>query len=124
VSAQTFTCGSSPAWYPLGQEQIRAFDEQEHIEAPAFSAPPFPAATQRVTVGSAALPTTAFSGWLYLNLNTPGGSPNPPEDPLAAQAWVTVLQRVQQGPNGGRYDVGFRAVRLDSAASASHLVIP
>jgi hypothetical protein len=70
------------------------------------------------------LPTTAFAGWLYLNLNTAGGAVNPPEDPAAAQAWVTVLQRVQQGPNGGRYDVGFRAVRLDSAASASHLVIP
>jgi hypothetical protein len=125
VSAQPFTCGTTPAWYPLGQEQIRAFDEQEHIEAPGFSTPPFPAATQRVTVGSASLPTTAFAGWLYLNLNaTVSGSPNPPEDPAAAQAWVTVLQRVQQGPNGGRYDVGFRAIRLDSAASASHVVIP
>jgi hypothetical protein len=124
ITAQPFTCGTNPSWYPLGQEQIRAFDEQEHLEAPAFATPPFPAATQRVTVGSTALPTTAFAGWLYLNLNTTGGSPNPPEDTAAAQAWVTVLQRVQQGPNGGRYDVGFRAIRLDSAATASHFQIP
>ncbi len=125
VKAQPFTCGATPPWYPIGQEQIRAFDEQEHIEAPTFPAPPFPAATQRVTVGSASLPTTAFAGWLYLNLNTNvTGSPNPPEDPAPDQAWVTVLQRVQQGPNGGRYDVGFRAIRLDSAASASHFIIP
>jgi hypothetical protein len=64
------------------------------------------------------------SGWLWLNLNASvaAAGPNPPEDPLAAQAWVTVLHRVQQGENGGRYEVGHRATRLDSAQTASHLV--
>lgn len=122
VQGQPFTCGSTPTWYPLGDEQIRAINEQEQVEVPSFVTPAFPAATQRVTVASSALPVTAFSGWLFLDLNTTvTGSPNPPEDPAAAQAWVTVLQRVQQGPNGGRYDVGFRAIRLDSAATANHV---
>ena len=119
-----FACGSTPAWYPLSQEDVVAFDEQENTESPTFTAPPFPAATQRVTVGSTALPLTTSSGWLFLNLNTVvtgGGSGL--TDPAAAQAWVTVLNRVQQGPNGGRYDVGYRATRLDSARSASHVVL-
>jgi hypothetical protein len=123
MKTQPFTCGSAPIWYPLGQEQIQAINEQEQQEAVA-ALTPFPAATQRVVVGSSALPVTAYSGWLFLNLNTTvTGSPNPPEDPAAAQAWVTVLQRVQQGPNGGRYGVGFRAIRLDSAESARHFLI-
>jgi len=123
VSAQPFTCGTNPPWYPLGQEEIRVINEQEQVEVPAITTP-FPAATQRVTVASADLPVTAFAGWLFLNLNTTvPTSPNPPEDPAAAQAWVTVMQRVQQGPNGGRYDVGFRAIRLDSATAASHQVL-
>lgn len=123
IKTQPFACGSAPSWYPLGQEQVQAINEQEQQEVVA-AATPFPAATQRVIVGSSALPVTAYSGWLFLNLNTTvSGSPNPPEDPAAAQAWVTVLQRVQQGPNGGRYGVGFRAIRLDSAENASHFTI-
>jgi hypothetical protein len=124
VIVNPFVCGSNPPWFPLNQEAVRAFDEQEHVEAPTFSTAPFPGATQRVTLANSAFPLTAYSGWLFLNLNTTvSGSPNPPEDPAAAQAWVTILQRVQQGPNGGRYDVGFRAIRLDSAESASHFTI-
>jgi hypothetical protein len=117
-----FTCGAHPTWYPLGQEQVRAIDEQEKQETLSVSAA-FPAATQRVTVGSTSLPVTSSSGWMYLNLNS-FQTNAPPEDPNADQAWVTILQRVQQGPNGGRYDVGFRAIRLDSAEQASHFVIP
>jgi hypothetical protein len=122
-----FVCSGKPAWYPLNQEQVRAMDEQEHQEVLSFSPSslPFPAVTQRVTVGSSALPITTASGWIYLNLNTTvAGVPNPAEDPAASQGWVSVLQRVQQGPNGGRYDVGFRAIRLDSAENPTHTTIP
>lgn len=127
AAVEPFACGGAPPWYPLGQEQIRAFDEQEESELPSFapSAPPFPGATQRVAVGSSALPLTFASGWLFLNLNTnvtQAGS-NPLSDPLSTQGWVSVLQRVQQGPNGGRYDVGTRAIRLDSARTPAHVVI-
>ncbi len=121
---QPFACGTTPSWYPLSQEQVRGFDEQERTELPTTPAPPFPAATQRVAMSSTSLPVTFSSGWLFLNLNTavaPAG-PNPPEDPGASQAWVTVLHRVMQGENGGRYDVGYRAIRLDSAQNASHLI--
>lgn len=120
-----FACNSAPPWFPLSQEDIVVFDEQENPQRPNFLAQPFPAATQKVTVASTAFPVTAASGWAYLNLNTwvisgpPGLS-----DPAAAQAWVSVLQRVQQGPNGGRYDVGFHAVRLDTARQASHQIFP
>jgi hypothetical protein len=126
VNPAAFTCGTNPSWYPLHQEEIQALDEQEHPELPGVSTTPFPGATQRVTVGSSDLPITTASGWLFLDLNTTSvaAGANPPEDPAAAQAWVTVLQRVQQGPNGGRYEVGFRAIRLDSAETASHSTIP
>ena len=70
------------------------------------------------------LPATAESGWLYLNLNAaPAGQVPGLAAPDAAQAWVTVLHRVYQGPTGGRYDVGFRAIRLDSARTPSNRVI-
>jgi hypothetical protein len=119
-----FACGTTPAWYPLSQEDVTAFDEQENAETPTFATAPFPAATQRVTVNDSNFALTASTGWLFLNLNTvvPGGGVGL-ADPVAAQAWVTILNRVQQGPNGGRYDVGYRAVRMDSARAASHQVL-
>jgi hypothetical protein len=115
-----FACGTTPAWYPLSQQQVLAFDEQENPETPAFLSAPFPAATQRVTVAGSTFPLTTSSGWLFLNLNTAvTGQADGLSNPAAAQAWVTVLNRVQQGPNGGRYDSAYRAVRLESARSVS-----
>src|SRR6185295_14445699 len=98
VAQQAFTCGVLPSWYPLGQEDIVLFDEQEHGTAPPVCAlgpcapvaglAPFGAATQRVEVGGLSLPTPYSSGAIFLNLNhgfsTPPG--NPVTDPLAAQA--------------------------------------
>jgi hypothetical protein len=116
-TTNSFNCNSKPAWYPLNQTQVIVFDEQENAEEPTFSFPPFPGVTQRVTVGSSDFPATFFRGMVHLNLNTfVIAAPGPPAlDPSATQAWVTVLQRVLQGPNGGRYEAGFRAIRLDSA---------
>ena len=123
-STNGFACGTTPAWYPLSQEDVVAFDEQENTESPTFPSAPFPAATQRVTVGGTAFPLTTSTGWLFLNLNTvvTGGGIGL-TDTAAAQAWVTVLNRVQQGPNGGRYDVAYRATRMDSARDARHVVL-
>jgi hypothetical protein len=119
-----FACGTTPAWYPLSQEDVTAFDEQENFETPTFGTAPFPAATQRVTVNDSNFALTASTGWLFLNLNTVvAGGGTGLTDLAAAQAWVTVLNRVQQGPNGGRYDVGYRAVRMDSARAPSHTVL-
>jgi hypothetical protein len=123
-SVNGFACGGAPVWYPLSQEDVVAFDEEENTESPTFTSEPFPAATQRVTVASTAFPLTTSSGWLYLNLNTNVGAGVIGLNDLgAAQAWVTVLNRVQQGPNGGRYDVGYRATRFDSANNTLHVTL-
>jgi len=107
-----FTCGVLPTWYQLGQEGITAFDEQEH---PQFisAVKPFPAATQIVPIGGTALPVSFAAGWLYLDLNFTGtGTPAPPVDPAAAQAWVDVVD--------GKFGTQHRAQQLDSGTQANH----
>jgi len=122
-----FKCGTTPAWYPLGQEQIVIFDEQEHPQIPqSFPVSPqppqtgiipFPAEAQSTKVGGASFPVPFNFGWVFLNLNTTvaAAGSNPPEDPAAAQAWVEVVMQAL-----GRYSVGFDAIKLDSACTASH----
>jgi hypothetical protein len=115
VAQQPFPCGSLPSWFPLGQEKIIAFDEQE--QAVVLSGTPFPAATQAVRVGVDGLAVPADAGWLYLNLNTTVTGVNVPvEDPGAAQAWVVVSQ-----DPAGRLSRSYRAVPLDSATTANHV---
>jgi hypothetical protein len=124
-----FACSDlGPSWYPLGQEGLVIFDEQEHPQLPqSFPVSPqpripglipFPAEANSTQVGGTSLPVPYAFGWLYLNLNTTiAGNPNPPEDPAAAQAWVEVQMRAE-----GRYEVGYSATRLDSACTALHFV--
>jgi hypothetical protein len=133
VNQGAFTCpataGVRPPWYPLGQEQIVIFDEEENPEVPTtlpVSPPrpgtsliPFPAEANRTPVDGPGLPVTPTFGWLYLNLNhTELGNPNPPEDPLAAQAWVTAVMDAE-----GRFSVGFDAIQLDNATEANHALV-
>ena len=131
VNQGPFTCpavsGVRPAWYPLGQEGIVIFDEQENPDVPTTfpvspqppeeGIIPFPAEAQRTDVGGAELPVPFDFGWLYLDLNTlvAAAGNNPPEDPLAAQAWVSAVMDAE-----GRFSVGFDAISLDSACSANH----
>jgi hypothetical protein len=135
-----FACGSAnPPWFPLSQEQIVVFDEEEDPEespsSPVAPPPPgtvlipFPGATQRVRVGGADLPAGFDRGWLYLDLNTTvtTAATNPPEDPTAAQAWVTVIQEnADTGAYGvrGQTSVGYRALALDNATVPTHLILP
>ena len=117
-------------WYPLGEEQVVIFDEQENPDVPtSFPVSPqppqtgielCPAEAQRVGVDSADFPVPFDFGWLYLNLNTTvaAAGANPPEDPAAAQAWVTAVMDAQ-----GRFSVGFDAIQLDSACNANHVLI-
>lgn len=132
VNQGPFTCpatpGVRPAWYPLGQEGLVTFDEQENPEVtPSFPvAPqppqatiiPFPAEANRTAVGSAQFPVSFDFGWIYLNLNTTvaAAGSNPPEDPAAAQAWVTSVHDAE-----GRFSVGYNATQLDSATQARHV---
>lgn len=130
VKQLPFTCSAQagrPAWYPLGQESITVFDEQEHPYVapnwPFFPPPPvqmltpFPAAAGRVKINGPTFPVPYNRGWMYLNLNTTvvAAGSNPPEDPAAAQAFVTLVYNYT-----GRYSVGNRATQIDSATAASH----
>jgi hypothetical protein len=130
VNQNYFACSGKPSWYPLGQENITIFNEQEQAQVsqsypfapqpPNGALAPFPAGAQRVTIGSGTLPTAFSFGWVFLNLNTfvgPAGA-SPPEDPGAAQAWVDVHQK-----GVGRFSVGWSAVMLDSAKKAQHVFI-
>jgi hypothetical protein len=132
VNQGPFTCpataGTTPAWYPLAQEGIVIFDEQEHPQVaqtfpfspqpPTGGLIPFPAETQRTQVGGSAFPVPYAFGWLYLDLNTTvsAAGNNPPVDPAAAQAWV-----VSTLATNGQFAVGIDAIRLDSACAANHV---
>jgi hypothetical protein len=127
VNQGPFTCSAQtgrPFWFPLGQEGIVIFDEQEHPQVPQTfpvspqpqnpTLSPFPAESQSTHVGGSALPVPFNFGWIYLDLNTTvTGATNNPLDPAAAQAFVTVRATSQ-----GRYSVGYDALHLDSACSA------
>jgi hypothetical protein len=133
VNQGPFTCpatpGVRPAWYPLGQEGIVIFDEQEHPvtpqsfpfspQPPTSTNIPCPAETQRVQVGGASFPVPFSFGWLYLDMNTtvPAAGNNPPVDPAAAQAWI-----IYTLASNGHFAVGIDAIRLDSACAANHFV--
>jgi hypothetical protein len=136
-----FSCQATrgvPTWYPLGQEGLVIFDEQEQAAVPFFcpfagllpssvtpsQCPPFsglipfPAAAQRVVVNSAILPVPFNFGWTYLDLNwTDAGidGNNPSADPHAAQAWVIATES-----SFGHFAVALDAFRLDSACSPNH----
>jgi hypothetical protein len=135
VNQGAFTCpatrGVRPAWYPLGQEQIVVFDEQENPfvvpfvpiapQPPQEGIIPFPAEAQRTHVNGPDFTVPFDFGWIYLNLNQSNAvaGANPPEDPLASQAWVEVVHSAE-----GRFSVGHNAIQLDSAANANHAVLP
>jgi hypothetical protein len=127
---QQFNCpvaSGNPSWYPLGQEGVIVFDEQEHpIVAQGCSHSPCPtttnnvcpAETQRVLVGGASLSTGTFNfGWLFMDLNFNVGNGLPPNDPLADQSWV-----ISTLASNGKFAVGLDAIRLDSACAAGTTV--
>lgn len=126
VVASAFSCGSQPAWYPLSQEGVAVFDDQENADVllssplspapPGFSTP-FPAEAQITRVDSPSLPAVFDRGWMYLNLNTnvAAAGANPPADPNASQAWVMYRTDIN-----GRFRVGGDAIQLDNACAANH----
>ncbi len=131
VNQAAFACpavyGVRPTWYPLGQEGVVIFDEQEHPyipPTPPFFPPPpldptipFRTAATRAKVGGPTFAVPYSFGWLYLNMNTTvvAAGANPPEDPAAAQAWITVIH-----DSNGRFSVGYSAMQLDSSTVAAH----
>jgi hypothetical protein len=112
-------------WFPLGQSDVVAFDEQENATDLCFrgdNVSPaqggddtcFPLETQRIFAegGNAIADDLGIPyefGWLYANLNhTITGDPFPG----VAQAWWTTNMDAQ-----GRFSVGFDAIKLDSATA-------
>lgn len=122
VMPSPFNCNlNGPAsFYPIGQESVIQFDRQAQAQPLAINATPFPLASQRVVLVSSALPAGLKPGWTYLGLNTavPGAPGNPPEDPSAMQAYVTVVQFPERPGVGGSSGA---AVPLDSAGDAAHV---
>ncbi|HEX5759175.1 MAG TPA: hypothetical protein VF121_08275, partial [Thermoanaerobaculia bacterium] len=123
-----------PAWFPLNQADVVAFDEQENPEDLCFTgdivSPPiggaqtcFPLEAQRVSLnggnvaGSDPIPTANF-GWIYLNLNsTVTGVSYPSTNPAIMQNWVTTVMDAE-----GRFSVGFDAIKLDTACNPSNII--
>ena len=123
--------GSCPAendfaWYPLNQDLVVAFDEEENSEELCFLesdvSPPtggqqtcFPIETGRYNVevsavpGSQSLDPSFDFGWMFLDLDL--------TSVVESQAWVTAVMSAE-----GRYSVGFDAVQLDSVCET--LTIP
>jgi hypothetical protein len=110
------------AWYPLNQELVVAFDEEENSEELCFTtsdvSPPtggqetcFPIEAGRYNVASSAVPgsqtlaPTAAFGWMFLDLDLSAGQPS--------QAWVTAVMSAL-----GRFSVGFDAIQLDSVCES------
>ncbi|MEO6029295.1 MAG: hypothetical protein ABIR79_20725 [Candidatus Binatia bacterium] len=124
VKQVPFTCGALPSPFPLSEESVVVFDEQENPEIPvlppippfpATDIMPFPAATQIVKVGGSALPVATTSGWILFNMNTTVAGVNAPAtDPAAAQATMTMVL-----DSKGKYSAAYRAVNLDSATDTN-----
>jgi hypothetical protein len=112
-------CGSSPAYYPLGQEGLAWFGTDSQRGTPA-SGGVLPALTQRTpvsAVGSGSGKLGEFFAILSTTVAAAGN--NPPADPAAAQSYVGVVRsRLGEAPTAG----GHRAVSLDNAQQAQHYV--
>ena len=122
VAQGYFSCNVPPSWFPLPQEGLVAFDEQEHPQVVSgstlFTFPiGFPAAAQVVQVGGSQLPVSFASGWLFLDLNaTVSGQVSGQTDAAAAQGWVQVIEQ-----NGSQiFNIIHRAQALDSGTSVQH----
>ncbi len=99
ATAPTYTCGTAPSWAPLGEMQLVFFDEEENpMEILRGNA--FPLATQKVHMGTTALPAPHDFGWLMADLWH--------GDSTHAQGWVSTIMSAE-----GRFSVGNGALRAD-----------
>jgi hypothetical protein len=123
-----FNCSTTPTFFPLLQEQIVAFDDEEQVEGleipavpplPPGVIVPFPGAAQRAAVGSPDLPVTFPRGFLRLNLNTIlVDQTTNAGDPAAAQNSVTMVHSTR------KHRMALRATALDDANNARHEILP
>ena len=109
-----FACNSKPSWYPLEVADYVAFDEEENSEyltpPPVDPTPPFPldhlpAESNRIAVGTEAVPTPFDYGWIYVDLDLmlPSGA-------APSQGWVGSVLDAE-----GIFSAGFNGTPLDRA---------
>jgi hypothetical protein len=112
-----FSCALvAPSFFPLGQNQIVIFDEEEQPVVPppcqispcegAPTLAPFPWEANRVAVDGPSFPVPFDFGWLFLNLDTTVIGSQVPFEPTT-QNWVTAIMDAD-----GRFSVGFDAFQL------------
>lgn len=94
--------GPLPAYLPLGQHQVVAFDENGNSSLLNPSGIDLNLVAQRIKVGGAKLPLPLGSGWIFLNLNY--GPANPGD---LAQSYVSETKT-----SLGRFQTNGEAVML------------
>jgi hypothetical protein len=132
-----FVCGVGPNWFPLNENQVAVFDEEEDVVEICFAtgggviSPPdpgsdpacFPYETGRYAWGQGDLAVPYDFGWTYLNLNIPVDAPTGDTDfgssGLIAQSYVAVTHNAS-----GRFQVGLQAIELTSACEDLDLDLP
>lgn len=124
----TFTCGGRPAGFPLGQEDVVIFDEEENPQTveqtnispgiPGQDVLVCPLESQFTEVGSSNLPVEFDFGWVFLNLNHSQAEAEAGAPPQVAQAYVGTLMAAS-----GRFSVGFDAIQLSSACDGLSITI-
>jgi hypothetical protein len=128
VVQNAFDCAAPPPFFPLVQEQIVAFDDEEQVEGleipavpplPPEVIVPFPGAAQKIAVGDEQLPVTFPRGFLVMNLNTVvAGQTTNVGDPAASQNFVTMVHANR------KHRMAVRGTALDDANNAEHTIIP
>jgi hypothetical protein len=123
-----FNCSVPPPFYPMAQQQVVAFDDEENVEGLEIPAVPpippgiilpFPGVTQKIAVGDEQLPVTFPRGFLIMDLSTTVvGQTTNAVDPLAAQSFVTMVHANK------KHRMAVRGTALDDANNADHIIIP
>lgn len=102
-----FSCVQGPpAPYPLPQDSLFAFDEDENPVS--LDDLLFPWAAMRAD--TRLMPIPFLFGTMFLNLNSPGASGGPPSNPAARQSFITSVFSTS-----GQFQTAMDAFALDSA---------
>lgn len=96
LTPQGVPCGSTPTWYPQGQNELTAYDvDGDSVSLDSFR--PFPAVTNRVTAGPIGFPVPFDQGWLRVDFTSspvffsPAALSGRPDDTVFS--YVAALQR-------------------------------